>query len=120
MLLLTSSRVPKPEPGLPFYLTIGDINNVATVYVNGMECGTLWTPPYQLDISKAVKLGDNTIEIKVSNTWANRLIRDIDLPQDKRITWTTAPLNLLQGKTLLKAGIEGEISIRQSLYADPD
>lgn len=112
--------ITKPEPGLPFYLTIGDINNVATVYVNGMECGTLWTPPYQLDISKAVKLGDNTIEIKVSNTWANRLIRDIDLPQDKRITWTTAPLNLLQGKTLLKAGLEGEISIRQSLYADPD
>ncbi|MCH5719616.1 glycosylhydrolase-like jelly roll fold domain-containing protein [Niabella hibiscisoli] len=102
-----------PDFSTPFYLTIDSIHNIASVYINGIDCGTLWTPPYQLDISKAIKTGDNTIEIKVSNTWANRLIGDMALPEEKRVTWTTAPLNLLQGKPLLKAGLEGEIKIWQ-------
>lgn len=97
----------------PVYLSIDSVFNIATVIINGTDCGTIWTPPYQLDISKAVKLGDNTIEIKVSNTWANRLIGDMSLPEDKRVTWTTAPLNLLQDKPLLKAGLEGGVKIWQ-------
>lgn len=103
-------EVPK---GRPVYLSIDSVFNIATVIINGIDCGTFWTPPYQLDISKAIKPGNNTIEIKVSNTWANRLIGDMSLPEDKRVTWTTAPLNLLEGKPLLKAGLEGEIKIWQ-------
>ncbi|ULT41295.1 hypothetical protein KRR40_42585 [Niabella defluvii] len=58
----------------PVYLSIDSVFNIATVIINGTDCGTIWTAPYQLDISKAIKAGNNTIEIKVSNTWANRLI----------------------------------------------
>ncbi|HMR85533.1 MAG TPA: DNA-binding protein, partial [Niabella sp.] len=97
----------------PVYLTVDSIFNIATVTINGVSCGTLWTPPYRLDVSKAIKAGENTIEIKVANTWANRLIGDLTLPEDKRITWTTAPLNLLQNKPLSKAGLEGEVRIEQ-------
>lgn len=97
----------------PFFVAIDSVFNVATVYINDIDCGTLWTPPYKLDISKAIKLGDNTIEIKVSNTWANRLIGDMTLPEEKRVTWTTAPLDFLQGSPLLKAGLEGNIKIYQ-------
>ncbi|MGC4235016.1 MAG: glycosyl hydrolase [Niabella sp.] len=97
----------------PVYLTVDSIFNIATVTINGVVCGTLWTPPYRLDVSKALKAGENTIEIKVTNTWANRLIGDLTLPEDKRITWTTAPLNLLQNKPLSKAGLEGEVRIEQ-------
>lgn len=97
----------------PVYLSIDSVFNIATVIVNGTDCGTIWTAPYRLDISEALKRGDNSIEIKVSNTWANRLIGDMGLPEDKRVTWTTAPLNLLQGKPLLKAGLEGEVKIWQ-------
>jgi hypothetical protein len=35
----------------------------------------------------------------------------MSLPEDERVTRTTAPLKLLQGKPLLKAGLEGEIKI---------
>ncbi|MBO9617488.1 MAG: discoidin domain-containing protein [Niabella sp.] len=96
----------------PVFIRINSVYNCATVRVNGTACGTIWTEPYQLDISNTVKQGQNTIEIIVSNTWANRLIGDLLLPENKRVTWTTAPL-FLQGKPLLKAGLEGEVRIVQ-------
>ena len=91
-------------------IQIDSIFNIATIVVNGINCGTLWTPPYQLDITKAVKPGENKIEIEVTNTWHNRLIGDNLLPPDKRITWTTAPFRL-KDKPLLPAGIIGDVKI---------
>lgn len=91
-------------------LNIGEVNNIATVKVNGIDCGTLWTAPFVLDISKAVKKGNNKIEIAVTNTWHNRLIGDHLLPEKERITNTTAPFRL-EGKPLLKAGLVGPVYI---------
>ena len=91
-------------------LWIDSVYNIATVKINGINCGTLWTYPYVLDISKAVKSGENKIEIEVTNTWHNRLIGDNLLPPGKRITWTTAPFRL-KDKPLLPAGIIGEIKL---------
>ena len=93
------------------WLSFNEVANMATVKINGRDCGTLWTPPYRLDISDAVKPGINTIEIQVANTWANRLMGDNLLPEKDRITWTTAPFRL-KDKPLLKAGILGNISLQ--------
>ncbi len=87
------------------------IYNMATIRINSIDCGTLWTPPFSLDISKAVKPGHNTIEIDATNTWHNRLIGDNMLPVEKRITWTTAPFRL-KDKPLLPAGIIGNIRLK--------
>ncbi|WP_294959589.1 glycosyl hydrolase [uncultured Flavobacterium sp.] len=92
------------------WLDLGEIANLAEVSVNGIDCGTLWTFPYKVDISKALKKGKNTIEIKVTNTWANRLIGDQKLPKEERLTWTTAPFRL-EGEPLLKAGLLGPVTI---------
>jgi len=92
------------------WLTIDSVFNIATVKVNGMECGTVWTKPYRADITQAIRRGKNTIEIFVSNTWANRLIGDQQLPEAKRVTWTTAPFRLA-GKPLLPAGITGMVRV---------
>lgn len=94
----------------PVYISVDSIYNIATVKVNGIDCGTIWTFPYRLDISKAVKSGENAIEITVTNTWANRLIGDEKLPASERITWTTAPFRL-EGKPLLPAGLVGEVKV---------
>jgi len=86
------------------------IYNIATIRVNGINCGTLWTPPYNIDITKALKTGKNNIEIEVANTWHNRLIDDNLLPPDKRMTWTTAPFRL-KDKPVLPAGLVGEVKL---------
>ena len=71
----------------------------------------MWTAPHRLDISKAIKKGENKIEIEVTNTWANRLIGDSKLPEDKRITKTTAPFRL-EGNPLNPAGLLGPVLIQ--------
>ncbi|RZM05861.1 MAG: hypothetical protein EOO88_54265 [Pedobacter sp.] len=86
------------------------IYNVATVLVNGMNCGTVWTPPYRLDMTKALKVGKNRIEVIVSNTWANRLNYDQSLPVEQRVTNTNAGIRL-KGKPLLLAGLVGKATI---------
>jgi hypothetical protein len=55
------------------------------VIINGYELGTLWKLPYQIDISKAIKTGKNTIELKVTNQWDNRLIGDKTLAKDRKV-----------------------------------
>ena len=93
-----------------FWLDLGTIANIAEVTVNGINCGTIWTFPYKTDISEALKKGKNTIEIKITNTWANRLIGDEKLPKEQRLTWTTAPFRLQEG-ILLKAGLLGPVTL---------
>ncbi|MNG29003.1 hypothetical protein D3C85_1591910 [compost metagenome] len=83
---------------------------MAEVSINGKDCGTLWTFPFKTDISQALQKGKNTIIIKITNTWANRLIGDQKLPKEERLTWTTAPFRL-EGNPLLKAGLLGPVYI---------
>jgi hypothetical protein len=77
------------------YLDLGTVQVIAEVSVNGLDCGVLWKPPFVADISKAVKAGDNLVEIKVVDLWANRLIGDEQLPDDCR--WLPAQADGGQG-----------------------
>jgi hypothetical protein len=92
------------------WLQLDSLYNIATVTLNGVDCGTLWTRPYQIEITRALKKGTNNLEIEISNTWANRLMGDNRLPADKRVTWTTAPFRL-SGKPLLPAGLVGKVTL---------
>lgn len=49
------------------------IREAAIVFVNGQHIGSLWHPPYRIDISKYVKSGENKIEVHVYNTAINLL-----------------------------------------------
>lgn len=93
------------------WIDLGNFSSMADVKINGVSCGTLWTPPYRLDISKAIKKGKNIITVDVVNTWANRLIGDSKLPENKRITKTTAPFRL-EGRPLNPAGLLGPVVIQ--------
>jgi hypothetical protein len=97
------------------WLDLGTVANLADVYVNGIHCGTAWTYPYRVNISKALKAGKNELKIEVTNTWANRLIGDHSLPEAKRITWTNAVYRL-DGKPLLPAGLLGPVKIVKLNY----
>ncbi len=65
-----------------FSLDLGDVQVIADVTLNGKNLGIFWKPPYRVDISRAVKPGVNTLQIKVTNLWINRMIGDASLPED--------------------------------------
>jgi len=47
------------------------IREAALLYVNGQRAGSLWCPPYRLDIANFLKPGRNQIRILVGNTALN-------------------------------------------------
>lgn len=100
--------------GVHYWLDLGTVANIASVKINGLNCGVAWTAPYRIDITKALHTGMNRITIEVSNTWANRLIGDHTLPPNQRITNTTAPYRL-DKKPLLPAGLFGPVKILTTL-----
>ncbi len=68
------------------FLDLGQVEVMAEVVVNGTNLGILWKRPYQVNITKAVKAGVNTLEVKVTNLWPNRLIGDEQLPDANKFT----------------------------------
>jgi len=94
-------------------LDLGKVDVIAEVWLNGVSCGVAWTAPYQVDISKALKVGRNELEIHVANTWANRLIGDEQLALDKRRTWTTFH-SFKKDTPLFSSGMLGPVTVQVS------
>ena len=63
-------------------LDLGKVAVMAEVKLNGKDLGTLWKSPYQVDVTGAIKTGENRLEIKLVNLWINRQIGDENLPDD--------------------------------------
>ncbi len=68
-------------------LSFEDVYNVAQVFVNGEKVDTLWTPPFECDITKSLKKGENKIKIVVANLWVNRIIGDQKFPKEGYPKW---------------------------------
>lgn len=61
------------------HLDLGEVSIAAEVILNGKSVGTLWKPPFVIDVTKLVLAGENRLEVRVTNQWTNRLIGDQDL-----------------------------------------
>ena len=93
----------RPEPGIRHYsgtatyrssftaditdrrcfLDLGQVNYIARVRINDHDLGVVWTPPWGVTIPAGLlKAGKNSVEIEVTNVWANRLIGDEQEPAD--------------------------------------
>lgn len=68
-------------------IDLGSFTAMAKVYINDEYAGGLWTAPYQLNISDLVKTGENKLKIEIVNTWVNRIVGDLKLPEVQRETW---------------------------------
>ncbi len=71
-----------PDPKARIILNLGRVEIMAHVKLNGKDLGILWKPPYQVNISTAVVVGKNRLEVSVVNLWVNRLIGDQSLAED--------------------------------------
>ncbi|MBC2605234.1 DNA-binding protein [Pelagicoccus albus] len=93
-------------------IDLGDVAELAEVYVNGKSCGLAWTEPFRVFVpSEFLREGDeNELRIEVANTWRNRLISEFALPEEERSVWTTAPLDL-DGAKPIKSGLLGPVQL---------
>jgi hypothetical protein len=49
------------------------LKEAAVVYVNEKRAGSVWCPPYRVDVTGLMKSGDNKIRILVANTAINNM-----------------------------------------------
>ncbi len=70
------------DPHHRVWLDLGKVGIIAHAKLNGKDLGTLWTRPYRVEITSAVRAGENQLEVEVVNLWVNRMIGDEQLPED--------------------------------------
>ncbi len=49
------------------------VREAAVVWINGTRAGSVWCPPYALDVTGGLRAGDNDIRIDVANLAVNRM-----------------------------------------------
>lgn len=122
----------KSDDNSELYLNLGKVKNLARVRLNGKDLGIIWTSPWHVNVTKAIKKGNNKLEIEVANLWPNRLIGDEEKPWDGgtdgkwpewllngtprtsgRYTFTTHHY-YRKGDPLLESGLLGPVSIMQT------
>lgn len=82
------------EPASRTVLDFERVECMAKVYVNDEYAGGVWCEPYQVDISKHLKEGENTLRVEVVNKWVNRIVGDMQLPaEERKISLTANPYN---------------------------
>ena len=59
-------------PGMRTWLD-APIRDAAVVTINGQRAGSVWCPPFRLDVSSLVRPGTNTLSIRVGNTAMNHM-----------------------------------------------
>jgi hypothetical protein len=66
----TELPVQTPRNGMQTYLD-PPVREAAVIYVNGQRAGSLWCPPYRLDVTSLLRPGKNSLRIVVANTALN-------------------------------------------------
>jgi hypothetical protein len=70
------------RPDYSLELDLGRVDVIAEVYLNGKDLGILWKAPYRVKVGAAATVGENELEIRVTNLWPNRLIGDTRFSED--------------------------------------
>jgi hypothetical protein len=107
--------VPLPaDPNAHFQAWLdGPVREAAEVYVNGQRAGTVWHPPYELDVTPFLKVGENELRIVVGNTAVNAMAGS-PLPNRAELTARYGERFVDQGNKLIQpvfSGLTGPIRL---------
>lgn len=97
--------------GQRLVLSLGKVERIAEVRVNGRRVATLWTYPYEADITDFVVDGRNTLSVEVTGSWFNRLVYDAARPEAERKTWVLRWPD--PGAPLRESGLLGPVTLRR-------
>ncbi len=97
------------------YLDLGKVGKVAEVWLNGKPLGITWAAPYRYDVTDVIKPGENNLRVEVINTWANRIIGDVNEKENytrtnlkvrgsRELLWSETPL--------VESGLMGPVTIQ--------
>jgi hypothetical protein len=109
--------LPARRGGRRLFLDLGDVRELARVTLNGKRLGIVWTEPFLLDITKAMRPGKNVLNVEVTNLWVDRLIGDEQSDSGKKYTFTTIPTYRADAP-LRESGLLGPVEIRQAATID--
>jgi hypothetical protein len=96
--------------GLRLWLDLGEVHELAEVILNGQNLGILWKPPWRVDLTGAARPGKNTVVVRVTNFWPNRIIGDQSLPAAQRVTQTNIR-KLTRQTPLMASGLLGPVQL---------
>jgi len=99
-----------PVSGVQIRMDLGEVRELARVLVNGVDAGILWRAPFVTgDISGLLHVGENTLTVRVANTWVNRMIGDKQPGMTDRVTRVTRFYEA--SDPLLPSGLIGPVRI---------
>jgi hypothetical protein len=106
------------RPGEHLWIDLGNVKNLAEVAVNGRSLGIVWKTPYRVDVTGSLKVGENTVQVKVTNAWANRIIGDRQPNAPKTYTFTS-PKFYRADAQLYPSGLMGPVHVLGSSVKKP-
>ena len=101
----------KKEKADGLAIDLGEVGQMADVFINGEHVEFLWKAPYKVEWTGTLKPGENKIEVKVVNTWPNRLIGDAQ-PGVEKHTYTTMPFYSADSP-LTPSGLMGPVKLEK-------
>ena len=113
----------EPEKDKQYFLQLEDVKDVgiAEVKINGKDKGVLWIKPFRIEVSQELQKGENSLQIKVLNSWYNRVAGDQTFPDKKQYTSTNIDLKHdFRGRPtdeifLEPSGLMGPVTIQEAI-----
>jgi len=98
-----------------FRLNLGQVRNLAEIFINGKAAGVLWKAPFtSSDIKPLLVAGKNRLEVRVTNLWVNRMIGDRQPGIERPIT--SVHRFYTAHDPLLPSGLLGPVRLEGMIY----
>jgi len=94
-------------------LELGRLWTIGEVSVNGASQGVVWTHPFSVDCTAALRDGENEIAVEVVGNWHNRLVGEArgELPKRTRTNIAVSQRKPWKDLEVIPAGLFGPVQL---------